>query len=560
MFIKLYKGIRWIFSRRFERFLRRMKNTSSSESSNTVQGRFWGLLANVLERLYNFWRGNELVTADDLVRHSADTRSRHRPELTAEQYDEADIVTGQILGSGGFAYVYRGRLLQGNKQVAIKSPVSLATNIHAVTELHKARMEGEAKLLCKAAHQHVVSILGKVEPRAWIILELCDGGTLESALKNHGTSMSLHQRLTYGHEVALALEYLHDDERRIIHGDIRAANVFLAREGDRTVAKLADFGHSESPILSRTQLSASRSGGTMEWCAPELLSARDGEPTKSKATDVYALGMLLWEVAHRRTPFGDSVGAAVRRDVLEGERPEITCKLARPETHLPSEPRQGWWRKYLRKHFGREDRLGTLIGDCWEQNVEDRETAAEVAIRLERIIELLDPSPPPMPRSPSPLQPSPPPSPPPPSPPPSRPPSPPPSTSLPSSSPPNLPPPSPPPPNPPPSRPPSPPPPSLPPRLPPNLPPPSHPPPMTYPSLPPLSLPPTSLSPPSPPPAMTYPSLPPLSLPPTSLSPPCPPPPMTYPSLPPLSLPPPGLPPRVRAFSPPHLQGSAASL
>jgi serine/threonine protein kinase len=142
-------------------------------------------------------------------------------------------------------------------------------------------------------------------------------------------------------------------EVSIIHGDMKAGNVLLTR--DRS-ARLCDFGLSEAKNRSKTMTSAANAGSksnalTVAWSAPELFTA---EP-KSFATDVYALGLTLWEIYERATPFASMPEAAVVSQVLAGRRP----KLAK----TPASVRP-------------------LVEKCWSEDPKERPGADRVALML----------------------------------------------------------------------------------------------------------------------------------------------------------------------------------
>jgi flagellar biosynthesis GTPase FlhF len=134
---------------------------------------------------------------------------------------------------------------------------------------------------------------------------------------------------------------------------MKAGNVLLTR--DRS-ARLCDFGLSEAKNRSKTMTSAANAGSksnalTVAWSAPELFTA---EP-KSFATDVYALGLTLWEIYERATPFASMPEAAVVSQVLAGRRP----KLAK----TPASVRR-------------------LVEKCWSEDPKERPGADRVALML----------------------------------------------------------------------------------------------------------------------------------------------------------------------------------
>jgi len=151
--------------------------------------------------------------------------------------------------------------------------------------------------------------------RGWIVMELCEGGSLSDALRDPDVAwLDACEMSRIAAEVATGVAYLHMRDVAIVHGDLKAGNVLLTR--DRAV-RICDFGMSEAKDRSRTMTAAaagptasSASGGaavTVAWSAPELFK----DQPKSYATDVYALGITLWEIYERRVPFGNMPEAAV---------------------------------------------------------------------------------------------------------------------------------------------------------------------------------------------------------------------------------------------------------
>ena len=159
-------------------------------------------------------------------------------------------------------------------------------------------MRREATIMCSLNHPNILRVHGVVSARGWIVMDLCEGGALDEALKDPEQAFDDATQTRLCAEVATGVAYLHMKEVSIVHGDMKAGNVLLTR--DRS-ARLCDFGLSEAKNRSKTMTSAANAGATesnaltVAWSAPELFTA---EP-KSFATDVYALGLTLWEIYER---------------------------------------------------------------------------------------------------------------------------------------------------------------------------------------------------------------------------------------------------------------------
>jgi hypothetical protein len=198
------------------------------------------------------------------------------------------------LGVGAFGTVYKGRL-RGAADVAVKV-------LHRPEEA--ARREDlvrEAGLLRGLRDRHVVAFLGAVldgpAGAALLVTELMELGDLWRAAPARGPSgarvfawRARGRRVAA--DVARGLAYLH--ARRVVHLDLKSANILLTRAG---VAKIADVGMAR--VLQASCLSAAAAGaGTFAWSAPEVLAGR----RCTAAVDVYSYGVVLWEICTGEAP------------------------------------------------------------------------------------------------------------------------------------------------------------------------------------------------------------------------------------------------------------------
>ncbi|KAG0233769.1 hypothetical protein BGW42_007229 [Actinomortierella wolfii] len=123
-------------------------------------------------------------------------------------------------------------------------------------------------------------------------MELAERGTLSNAI-NKGF-LSWQDKTRIAHEIARGFEFIHQED--VLHRDLKNANVLLTRHME---AKLADFGlaRARSAVSSGQSMSSSeeRLHGMLEWIAPELFEA--DRPSYSTKTDIYAFGVVMWEMA-----------------------------------------------------------------------------------------------------------------------------------------------------------------------------------------------------------------------------------------------------------------------
>jgi serine/threonine protein kinase len=129
-------------------------------------------------------------------------------------------------------------------------------------------------------------------------------------------------QLRFAAETATGVAYLHMSDVAFVHGDLKADNVLLTWERS---CRLSDFGMSDAKDRSKNLTRAGAvgsSGVTVPWTAPEVLAGED----KTYASDVYALGMTLWEIFERSTPYGRVPEGVIIHQVLSGARPPMTTK------------------------------------------------------------------------------------------------------------------------------------------------------------------------------------------------------------------------------------------
>ena len=198
-----------------------------------------------------------------------------------------------LIGKGGMARVYKSIQPALERYVAVK----LLHPTVASDEEFLVRFQREAKAAASLRHPHIVQIFdfGHQEEFYYMVMELIDGPTLRDELQR---LKALDETLPFSEvqrmigEVSEALDYAHD--RGIIHRDVKPANILLTPEGQ---AVLSDFGLAfmiESPRQTITGFV-----GTPEYMSPEQGQglAVDGR------TDVYSLGVVLYEMLTGRVPF-----------------------------------------------------------------------------------------------------------------------------------------------------------------------------------------------------------------------------------------------------------------
>ncbi|WP_110514884.1 serine/threonine-protein kinase [Herpetosiphon llansteffanensis] len=202
---------------------------------------------------------------------------------------------GQPLGAGGMGAVYRSIHPQLGRAVAIKIILGNAT------EDARQRFLREAQVAVQLSHSNIVRVFDVDEDKGmpFIVMELIEGPSLGDELRQG--RMPLEKVLKITTELADALEYAHS--QGILHRDIKPANVLIRPNGSAVLVDLglARLANSESQEHQLTQ-----SGmiiGTLSYMAPEQIQAQQLDAR----TDIYALGVLLFQMVTGRLPFeGDT--------------------------------------------------------------------------------------------------------------------------------------------------------------------------------------------------------------------------------------------------------------
>jgi predicted Ser/Thr protein kinase len=259
------------------------------------------------------------------------------------------------LGEGGSGVVYRGRDLRLQRQVAIKV---LADSLRD-DELAWARLLREARLASQLNHPHIAAVydLGEEEGRAFIAMEYVEGLPLADLIPEHG--MPPEQVERYAAQISGALAFAH--QQGVIHGDLKASNIIVTPEGN---IKLLDFGlgrriprsgMAEVTSLCLPLAEAGATAGTLPYLAPEVLR---GNPT-SVESDVWALGVLLYQMASGELPFRGGTPFELSVEIMVGTPPNLE--------QLP-EPLRSTLRRCLEKDPGARDLQGDEFAPGREGN------------------------------------------------------------------------------------------------------------------------------------------------------------------------------------------------
>jgi serine/threonine-protein kinase len=226
------------------------------------------------------------------------------------------------IGSGGMSSVYRAFDPMLERWVAIK--LMHRDISHDPDQLERFRRE--ARTVAQLNHPHVVTVIdaGEDDGAPYIVFEYVEGETLKERIRRLGR-LPVSEAVAYAIEIGRALEAAHAS--KLVHRDVKPQNVLIDRDGR---AKVTDFGIARS-LEAQGLTATGRVLGTTDYVSPE--QALGHEVTGQ--SDIYSLGIVLYEMLTGETPFkaDTQVAVAMRhvRDPLpdvQRRRPEISASLA----------------------------------------------------------------------------------------------------------------------------------------------------------------------------------------------------------------------------------------
>jgi eukaryotic-like serine/threonine-protein kinase len=253
------------------------------------------------------------------------------------------------VGAGGMGEVYRAKDTRLDRTVAIKV---LPAHLSSHSDL-KQRFEREARTISSLSHPHICSLfdIGHQDGIDYLVMEFLEGQTLAERLRKGPLPMEL--LLRFGIQIGDALDKAH--HQGIIHRDLKPANIMITKSG----VKLLDFGLAKFQVnetllsgvsvLPTEQQELTAEGtilGTIQYMSPEQLEGKNADAR----TDIFAMGLVLYEVSTGRKAFTGKSQASLIAAILSSEPQSISQlqPLAPPvferivKTCLAKDPEDRW--------------------------------------------------------------------------------------------------------------------------------------------------------------------------------------------------------------------------
>ena len=207
---------------------------------------------------------------------------------TIQSYEIIDLI-----GAGGMGVVYKARHQLTNRVVAIKS----LSNQYCLNEEIRRRFKNEAVILSKLDHPNIVKVIDFFElpDELHLIMEYVEGRTLDKIIGQEIGPIPYQRALPIFNQILDGIAYAHS--KGVIHRDIKPSNIIVTKGNE---VKITDFGIAKLQEGTQHTRTGTRMG-TLYYMSPEQIR---GDKTVDEQSDIYSLGMTLYEMLAGRLPFG----------------------------------------------------------------------------------------------------------------------------------------------------------------------------------------------------------------------------------------------------------------
>ncbi|KAJ4752496.1 Proline-rich receptor-like protein kinase PERK4 [Rhynchospora pubera] len=300
--------------------------------------------------------------------------SSFSPSQTTFTYEELSAATDKfstanLLGEGGYGYVYKGKLSDG-REVAIKM-LKGDKSWAAENEL-----QAEAAVISRVHHRHLVSLVGLSvgQEKVMLVFEFVPNKTLQFHLHECNNIMDWPTRLKVALGSAKGLAYLHEEcHPRIVHRDVKSSNILLDYSFE---SKVGDFGLAKYISDDNTHVST-RVMGTVGYLAPEY--AMTGQLTDK--SDVFSFGVMLLELISGKRPVMRNDTLHTAQSLVDWARPLMAQASVDGNFEILVDPR-------LENNYDHEEmkRMIACAGRCMHFFAPKRPHMSEVVRVLEGVV------------------------------------------------------------------------------------------------------------------------------------------------------------------------------
>jgi len=305
--------------------------------------RFEGEAKDSVDDLINYYKSTDMSVTkrSEAKLKSAVNRHGFDDSGTGDTFamSHRDVKIGKKLGNGNFGEVKLGTI--------VATGVSCAVKTCKDTVPDPGRFLEEADTLKDYDHPNIVKLIGVVSTKPiYIILELCKDELL-AYIRKHGNLLEVGTFVRMSSEAAEGMNYLHG--KGCIHRDLAARNCLIGNDG---AVKISDFGMSRMTEGDDEIYTVNTTAKQIpiKWTAPEALT----HMTYVLATDVWAFGILLWEIfSCGKMPYPGMNNSETKEAVInQGYRMDAPA--------------------------GTPDQVQQLMDECWQHNEQDRPTMADI--------------------------------------------------------------------------------------------------------------------------------------------------------------------------------------
>src|SRR5688572_14596329 len=245
----------------------------------------------------------------------------------------------KCLGEGGFGQVYQGEWK--GQRVAIKRFKILDSESDGKT---KKMIRHEIDLVKMLKSRYIIQTFDVLEYEGAMVIvsDFAEMGSLRNVLGNESIILTWETKWDFAEGIARGINFLH--KSNVIHRDLKSHNILVTKNME---VKLADFGLAKikkSAKENKTEFSTKlKAEGTIPWMAPELFHK---EPIFSRKSDIYAYGMILWEIASQKYPYQGYLSGVIGvlvlvknlREIIPTKTPKYFAKLISKCWHeIPAE-------------------------------------------------------------------------------------------------------------------------------------------------------------------------------------------------------------------------------